>query len=98
MIEMATATQRTCSKGHKYIKSSDCPTCPTCESQKKPAAEFMTGLGAPARRALENAGVTSLSKLAQWSRKELLALHGFGPSALPKLEKELEAKGLKLRE
>lgn len=28
--------QKTCPKGHTFLKSSDCPTCPTCEAAKKP--------------------------------------------------------------
>ncbi|HET6512395.1 MAG TPA: hypothetical protein VFH43_09395 [Candidatus Kapabacteria bacterium] len=95
---MVTATQRTCPKGHKYMKSSDCPTCPKCEAEHKPVAEFMAGLGAPARRALEAQGITTLHKLARWTKKDLLALHGFGPSAIPKLEQALEAEGLSLKE
>lgn len=54
----------------------------------------MAKLGAPARRALEGAGITTLKELAQRSEKELLALHGFGPAALPILRKELNAVGL----
>lgn len=51
-------------------------------------------LGAPARRALEAAGITSLDKLAQYSEKELLQLHGLGPSSLPKLRRALEEQNL----
>jgi len=48
---------RTCAKGHKYYKSSDCPTCPICEKELKPATGFLSILSAPARRALENNGI-----------------------------------------
>ena len=41
-------SRRKCPKGHEYWKSSDCPTCPRCEADKKPRAGFMAGLGAPA--------------------------------------------------
>ena len=54
----------------------------------------MTKLVAPARRALEVAGIRSLEQLAARSEKDLLALHGFGPSMLPVLRKELKAVGL----
>lgn len=60
--------------------------------------ELRAHLSAPAGRALNNAGITSLADLATWSRKELLALHGVGPSAIPKIEAALAACGLSLRE
>jgi predicted RecB family nuclease len=87
-------TLRICPQGHKYQKSSDCPTCPVCEAARKPAADFMLLLGAPARRALESARITSLEKLAQYSEKELLQLHGFGPRSLPKLRRALKEQSL----
>lgn len=79
-------TQRTCPKGHDYWKSSDCPTCPVCEAGRNPAASFMDGLGAPARRALEGAGITTLAKLARTPEAQLLKLHGMGPASIPKLQ------------
>lgn len=27
-------TLKTCSQGHRYRKSSDCPTCPICEAER----------------------------------------------------------------
>ena len=54
----------------------------------------MNGLGAPARRALESAGIKTLKQLSTYSEKELLALHGFGPGSLPKLREALKEKGL----
>lgn len=89
-----TVQQRTCPNGHKYFKSSDCPTCPQCEAERKPGDGFMSVLSAPARRALENAGILTIEQLAGCTRKELLSLHGFGPSAIPKLEAELSKQGL----
>ncbi len=87
--------QRTCAKGHTYIKSSDCPTCPKCEKERKPEADFLSAFGAPARRALEHAGITTLKKLSKCSDEQLLALHGFGPSSLPKVKQVLRTAGLK---
>lgn len=58
----------------------------------------MSALSAPARRALENNGITSLEALAQLSAKELLSFHGMGKSSLPILEDALKQQGLKLRE
>ena len=54
----------------------------------------MARLAAPARRALERAGISSLQELALCNEKELLALHGFGPATLPVLRKELKAAGM----
>lgn len=91
-------TLRTCPRGHRYYKSTDCPTCPVCESEKKPEEGFLSTLGAPARRALEHAGINSEKELSKWSEKELLKLHGLGPSSLPKLREALKAKGLSFTE
>lgn len=90
-------SERTCKRGHKYFKSSDCPVCPICENQRKPQDSFLSKVSAPARRALESKGITDLEKLSQWSKKDLLDLHGIGPSAIPALEKELLALGLKFK-
>jgi len=51
---------------------------------------------APARRALENAGYTSLDQLTTVTEAELLRLHGFGPKGLRLLREELAARGLDL--
>lgn len=78
-------TLRICLKGHQFYKSSDCPVCPVCEGMKG-NAEFYSGLGAPARRALENAGISSISQLAGYTQSELLNLRGLGPRSIPKLK------------
>lgn len=90
-------TLRVCAQGHRYYKSSDCPTCPVCEAARQPTAAFTLALSAPARRALENAGIKTLKQLAKYSEKEILALHGIGPSAIPKLKAELKKNGLAFR-
>ncbi|WP_188455358.1 RNA polymerase alpha subunit C-terminal domain-containing protein [Virgibacillus oceani] len=90
-------TVRICDKGHKYYKSSDCPTCPICEQERKPENGFLSLLSAPARRALENNGITSLEELATYSEKEILQFHGMGPSSLPKLRTALTEDGLSFR-
>ena len=36
--------RKVCAQGHVFYKSSDCPTCPTCESAKRPAGGFMAEL------------------------------------------------------
>jgi hypothetical protein len=89
---------RTCPKGHKYHKSSDCPTCPICEAAKvKAAGGFLAELSAPAYRALKGAGFATLKKLAKVSEAELLKLHGMGPASLPILRAALKAAGLAFR-
>ena len=57
-------------------------------------ASFLDHLGAPARRALEREGITSLRQLSNWTEAEILGLHGMGPSTLPKLRKALKEVGL----
>lgn len=81
---------RTCSNGHEYEKSSDCPTCPICEEERKPADGLLSRIGAPARRALEGEGITTLAELATYSEAEVLALHGVGPSTMPELRAALD--------
>jgi len=89
--------KRTCSKGHVYYKSSDCPTCPVCEQERKPTEGFLSILGAPARRALENKGIKTLQQLASYSEKEILSLHGMGKSSMPKLKSSLQTAGLSFK-
>ena len=42
-------------------------------------------LSEPAKRALASAGITSLEQVAQTTAKELLKLHGLGPSTIKML-------------
>ncbi|MFJ8354753.1 RNA polymerase alpha subunit C-terminal domain-containing protein [Bacillus paramycoides] len=91
------ATLRTCDQGHEYYKSSDCPTCPTCEKERKPKEGFLSLLSAPARRALEHHGITTVEELSKYSEKEILKLHGMGPASLPKLRNVLEESGLSFK-
>jgi hypothetical protein len=88
---------RICRNGHAYFKSSDCPVCPICENDRKPKGGFLSMLGAPARRALENEGIDSLKKLSTYTEPEILKLHGMGPSSLPGLKNALKEKGLTFR-
>ena len=83
----AKKTLKTCKKGHRYYKSSDCPTCPVCEAERKPNDNFLALLAAPARRALENNGIFSVGQLSNYSEKEVLNFHGMGKSTITKLQK-----------
>jgi len=86
-------TLKTCEKGHEYYKSSDCPVCPVCEKERE-VKGFLALLGGPARRALEHEGIDTLQRLAEYTEKEILALHGMGRSSMPKLHKALVEEGL----
>jgi uncharacterized protein YdhG (YjbR/CyaY superfamily) len=85
---------RTCPNGHRFNKTSDCPTCALCEAERAPKDGWLARLGAPARRALERSGIGTLNELATFTEKEILDLHGFGPGSIPILQKELIAAGL----
>ncbi len=89
--------RRFCSNGHVYYKSSTCPVCPICEKARKPDEEFLSAIVAPARRALENAGITTLNQLSKMSELDVLKLHGMGPATIPKLRSTLKLKGLSFR-
>ena len=94
----AKKTLRVCSNGHQYYKkSSDCPVCPVCEQVNHPKEGFLSIISAPAKRALEHQGILSLQKLATYSEKEILKLHGMGPSTIPKLRKALQDAGLSFK-
>lgn len=90
-------TLRTCKRGHQYYKSTDCPTCPVCEQEHKPQEGFLAILSAPARRALERNGITTLAELAKYSEKEIMQFHGMGPASLPKLRSALQEAGLSFK-
>lgn len=64
----------------------------------KPGTLGFPKLAAPALRALQNAGITSLDRLTKISEEELMQLHGMGPNALGKLREALKANGLSFRE
>lgn len=91
-------TLRTCKKGHQYYKSSDCPTCPICEQERKPESGFLSLLSAPARRALENNDITTIEQLAKLTEKEVLSFHGMGKASIPTLQNVLKQKGLMFKE
>jgi predicted RecB family nuclease len=80
---------RVCEKGHHYYKSSDCPTCPKCEEERKPEEGILSLVAAPARRALERKHATTVTQLARYSEKEVLQWHGMGMKAIDTLKKAL---------
>jgi hypothetical protein len=64
---------------------------------KKPAEELLSSVSAPARRAMENAGIKTPQQLSKYTVAQLLALHGMGPSSIPKLRKVLKSQGLSFK-
>ncbi len=60
------------------------------------ALDTLPKLSAPAMRALNAAGYTSLRQLAGVPRATLAELHGMGPKALGIIEAALERHGLTL--
>jgi uncharacterized protein YdhG (YjbR/CyaY superfamily) len=54
-------------------------------------------IGAPAQRALQSIGITSLSQLTKFTEAELGQLHGMGPNALGKLGDALKTNGLSFK-
>lgn len=88
---------RKCANGHSFFKSKDSPTCPVCALAAQQKKDFFMDLPAPARRALQNAGITTLKKLAGFTEPEVMTLHGIGPSSLPKLKQALTAEKLSFK-
>jgi uncharacterized protein YdhG (YjbR/CyaY superfamily) len=52
------------------------------------------GIAAPARRALDGAGLRRLRDLTKWREAEIAALHGMGPNAISTLRDALKKKRL----
>ncbi|MBI5950570.1 MAG: DNA-binding protein [Chloroflexi bacterium] len=59
-----------------------------------PQVSDLPKLAAPAQRALQSIGVTTLKQLTKITEAELLQLHGMGPNALGKLRQALAEKSL----
>jgi len=64
------------------------------KKEKNTDVHFLSGIAAPARRALENAGIRTLRQLSALSEEQILELHGMGPGSIPKLRKALKKEGL----
>ena len=62
--------------------------------KKKQESDLPAKLGAPAERALANAGIKKLKQLTKFTETEVKQLHGVGPNALGKLRQALDDKGL----
>ncbi len=90
-------TKKICTYGHTFYKSSDCPTCPTCEKLKKPTSSFLALLSNPARSALLHEGIDTIQKLSTYPEKEILKIHGIGKASLPTLRQALTERGLEFK-
>ncbi|WP_338654052.1 RNA polymerase alpha subunit C-terminal domain-containing protein [Lysinibacillus sp. Y5S-8] len=88
---------RVCEKGHIFYKSTDCPSCPTCNQENKPISGFLSKLSAPARNALVHEGIDTLKKLSTYTEKDILKIHGIGPASLPIMRSSLEEEGLSFK-
>ncbi len=62
--------------------------------KKQSANDFDFVPGAPARRALANAGYTRLKQLTKTTEAELMKLHGIGPKAMAAIKEAMKEKGL----
>ncbi len=67
---------------------------PLREREAPPSGTALPRIGAPASRALAAAGYTTLESLHGVAAADLLALHGFGPTAIERLRPALAALGL----
>ncbi len=63
-----------------------------------PVGDLPDEIGKTAARELALNGISSLQRVADHSKKELLALHGVGPKAIAILGEALGARGLRFRE
>ncbi len=74
-------------------------TGPYPETQINPPEDDLPqDLAAPARRALDAAGVSNLTLLSHLSESEVRLLHGIGPRAMEQLRRALAARGLSFRD
>ncbi|KPN96317.1 RNA polymerase alpha subunit C-terminal domain-containing protein [Lysinibacillus sp. ZYM-1] len=89
---------RFCEKGHKFYKSTDCPSCPICDKENKPTSGFLSTLSSPARNALVREGIDTLQELANYTEKDILKIHGIGPASIPSMRSSLEEVGLSFKE
>lgn len=85
-------TEKICSRGHRFLKSSESPTCPTCWPgyKKKLQSDFPEDLSAPALRALASIKITELAGLTKHTEAEIADLHGMGPKGINTLKNALK--------
>jgi large subunit ribosomal protein L21 len=91
------------STAKKAGTSKDAETTEEKPAAKEPAARQGGGrlpeeLAQPVTQALEDAGLTTLAKVADKTEDELLELHGVGPKAVSALGEALAAEGLSFKQ
>lgn len=69
----------------------------SASTTSKTRTVLVSGISAPAQRALEAAGIRTLKGLSKWTDVQLLKLHGIGPKAIPIIRDVLRASGLDLK-
>jgi len=93
---MSKQQKKICKKGHTFYKSSDCPTCPICAKEEVKKGVF-ADMASPVRGALDHAGINTLKQLSRKTEKEILNMHGIGPSSMPIFKKKLKKAGLSFK-
>jgi len=64
----------------------------------RPVGDLPDTIGKTAARELSCNGITTLRKVAEHSKMELLAIHGVGPKAIAILEEVLAEEGMSFRD
>ncbi len=80
-----------------YLSHKDTAMKKANPSRRHMESDLPPELAAPARRALDRAGIVRLEQLARLSQAEVGQLHGIGPQALALLRRALGAKGLSFK-
>ena len=69
---------------------------PRVRAPREEGTPLPRGIGAPATRALREAGVTTLEQVTSYAAAQLAAMHGVGPIAISRLLDALAEQGLAL--
>jgi hypothetical protein len=88
---------RTCSRGHRFQKSSGCPVCPICWAgfyRRRSQSDFPESLSAPALRALLHARITKMAQLGRRTQDQIARLHGMGPKGISQLKAAMRRRGI----
>lgn len=91
------AKPKTCVNGHNYTPTPTMKNCPICAQKTTSKTNPFATLPAPARRALQSKGITTTKKLSALTEKEISALHGIGPSSIPKLKTIMASEGMQFK-
>lgn len=84
-------------KDINFTKAQIVQVASTCDQENKPSSGFLSKLSSPARNALVHAGIDTLEKLAMYTEKDILKMHGIGPASLPILRSSLKEEGLSFK-